>query len=751
MPDKKQTTKPKSVSLYNNNKTAFVDSTLNANKDKEWVKRLYQKNTPKMYLQGENKPSTHLMGDNGAGYVFPTLVQLPGQNKLTNLDRRAEDYARESNTGIQFKNKEQGDYFASHKNKNGGYGGYKNGTGVLSEFREGTKNIQVKKLKTKKAVAGLQSVAVPEQGSTSNVLSSAATMAASGAQFGPWGALAGGVIGLGTGLFQKSSQDKANREAKKRNQYLSSNRAVSAEDESLYQAPQRFSKGGRVKSKVIEIEGKKTPEIHTDKNFNIKNLGTTPHASGGNKVVANEGDIVFNTQNSITKFNKIANAITTGNKTILKKEQNKLPEDKSSKYPDGTKSTKVKKEDSYWNGRKDPISDMFNFIEKSYANKRKNARQLSTSTTPTKVATTDTNISLYDFLQKGKKTPVNNTPVNTESLPNFLNRGEKIPVLNSSTSNKTIVKPTNTRTNSKPTAKVISNKLDNTKSLDSILKFTPPKVGKENVTGLETSIPLTPVVYDKTIDTKLSTDTKLPVSTTNSGNNTLNNALQFTGVANNIFQGLKKEKPVKQEYYTPEQLKYQDRSESLRRNSTSAASIQSTNARNLSGGNTSNIRANQNVANLSNIGRQNEIDEREQSRADATIAQNTTMRNQASNENLQRKDNYQNIIAGNRAAKESFINQAASDIGQYGQAKQEESYMRNRDALAYKSQDAAYNSITGRYQHKTDREGNPYFEPTADTSITKYGTGGGNKSLLLKKKKSGIFSKGSKSIVTKGK
>lgn len=52
----------------------------------------------------------------------------------------------------------------------------------------------------------------------------------------------------------------------------------------------------------IEIEGKKAPEIHTDANYNIKSLGTVPHAEGGTVVAAKPGDIVFDTQNSPKDF-----------------------------------------------------------------------------------------------------------------------------------------------------------------------------------------------------------------------------------------------------------------------------------------------------------------------------------------------------------------------------------------------------------------------------------------------------------------
>lgn len=48
--------------------------------------------------------STHLIGDNNKGYVFPTIVNT--DNGLKYLGNRAEDYARETNTGIQLPKKQ---------------------------------------------------------------------------------------------------------------------------------------------------------------------------------------------------------------------------------------------------------------------------------------------------------------------------------------------------------------------------------------------------------------------------------------------------------------------------------------------------------------------------------------------------------------------------------------------------------------------------------------------------------------------
>lgn len=101
----------------------FVDSVLNANKNIEWVQRLYQKNQPTIQLPGEKYPSTHLMGHNGQGYVFPHVVMINGKLQYLPTDDQAEEYARKTNSGIQFPNPQDAIFFANN--------GYKNGTNVL--------------------------------------------------------------------------------------------------------------------------------------------------------------------------------------------------------------------------------------------------------------------------------------------------------------------------------------------------------------------------------------------------------------------------------------------------------------------------------------------------------------------------------------------------------------------------------------------------------------------------------------------
>ena len=112
--------------LFETNKIAFVDSVLDANKNIEWVKRLYgpQKNNA-LYNIIPGQISTHLMGHNGKGLVFPHIVKDNGKLKYLETDDSAEEYAKQNNTGIQFKTPEQAAWFSAD--------GYKMGTGVFGK------------------------------------------------------------------------------------------------------------------------------------------------------------------------------------------------------------------------------------------------------------------------------------------------------------------------------------------------------------------------------------------------------------------------------------------------------------------------------------------------------------------------------------------------------------------------------------------------------------------------------------------
>jgi hypothetical protein len=107
------------------NKKAYVDSVLGANRNLNWVQRLYQKNTPSIQLPGQPYPSTHFM-ESGDSRVYPTVVQK-GKG-LEYLGNKAFDYADQTHTYIQFPDDQKAEWFGKN---------YKMGSNVLKKFDNG--------------------------------------------------------------------------------------------------------------------------------------------------------------------------------------------------------------------------------------------------------------------------------------------------------------------------------------------------------------------------------------------------------------------------------------------------------------------------------------------------------------------------------------------------------------------------------------------------------------------------------------
>lgn len=123
--------------LFRTDKHAYVDSVLTANKNLEWVQRLRGTNNPTLKtntlkgFEGEpdDESSTHLMSDDGKGFVFPQIIRKDSTSlRYLGGEDPAYDYAKETNTGIQLP-QEQGTWFANN--------GYKIGTGVLNNIKKG--------------------------------------------------------------------------------------------------------------------------------------------------------------------------------------------------------------------------------------------------------------------------------------------------------------------------------------------------------------------------------------------------------------------------------------------------------------------------------------------------------------------------------------------------------------------------------------------------------------------------------------
>lgn len=108
-------------------KRAFVDSTLNANKNLDFVKRLYDQGKGSIQIPGEPGRSTHFMA-NDRNRIYPTVVNK--DSRLQHLEGDAAwDYANDSKEYIDFKTPEQAAWFANSKDKTAGY---KMGTGVFA-------------------------------------------------------------------------------------------------------------------------------------------------------------------------------------------------------------------------------------------------------------------------------------------------------------------------------------------------------------------------------------------------------------------------------------------------------------------------------------------------------------------------------------------------------------------------------------------------------------------------------------------
>jgi hypothetical protein len=105
---------------------AKIDSILNAplNKNLNFVKRLYQKNTPSIMVKGEKSPSTHLM-ESSDGMAYPRVVQNKS-GKLVNLGDKARSYAVKTKQYIKLKDDNEATFFGEN---------YKLGKGVLKESK----------------------------------------------------------------------------------------------------------------------------------------------------------------------------------------------------------------------------------------------------------------------------------------------------------------------------------------------------------------------------------------------------------------------------------------------------------------------------------------------------------------------------------------------------------------------------------------------------------------------------------------
>ena len=164
----------------------------------------------------------------------------------------------------------------------------------------------------------------------------------------PGAGMVGGVLGAGVGLATGLVQRQQAKEENKRMQAVKENteKYGNFATNPMLQTRKELAKHGKdmKNAGLIEIEGKNgIGELHFDEEYNLKNIGTTPHSKGGDVVVAEEGDVVFPTQGNKKEQARIMNLASKakkGNKRAYKKieqERQSLPQSEgASQYPFGT-------------------------------------------------------------------------------------------------------------------------------------------------------------------------------------------------------------------------------------------------------------------------------------------------------------------------------------------------------------------------------------------------------------------------------
>ena len=113
--------------LYDTDKRKYVDSTLNANKNMNWVNRLYDPNRKSMKVPGQEGMATHYM-ESSDRKVYPTVV-ADKNGDLRYLGDSARTYADRTKTYIEFPTEERAAWFGEN---------YKRGTNVLSDLKTPT-------------------------------------------------------------------------------------------------------------------------------------------------------------------------------------------------------------------------------------------------------------------------------------------------------------------------------------------------------------------------------------------------------------------------------------------------------------------------------------------------------------------------------------------------------------------------------------------------------------------------------------
>jgi hypothetical protein len=193
-----------------------------------------------------------------------------------------------------------------------------------------------------KAQQGIQFPEMQQVPTGTAIAGGTAQGALKGAQIGsaiPGGAVPGAIIGgafeLGRGLLERGDRLRENQAiADAKNLY--DDQHLTGHDSKLMRQMNIARNGMDVDERgMIEIEGMGgVGELHYDKNWNLKNVGTRPHEVGGDKVEAMMGDKVIPVQGDLeeqVRVMKLVNRYKKGDK-LAKRQldmiENSLPDER---------------------------------------------------------------------------------------------------------------------------------------------------------------------------------------------------------------------------------------------------------------------------------------------------------------------------------------------------------------------------------------------------------------------------------------
>ena len=408
------------------------------------------------------------------------------------------------------------------------------------------------------------------------------------------------------------------------------------------------------KNVVIEIEGKKYPEIHTDKNFNIKNLGTIPHSKGGNVVMAKEGDIVFPTQNSSEKFKRVADLMkmkvsgTEQEKAYalkeLEKERQKLPNDKPSKYDKGSKKVRTYKTTSIQTPDKLPTGKESDYTtrnpkktsQRSIYNKLGTFKNRATGRTGIQTGNKNFDNRLSDaefnsdkyqqtaqFVVYDKKT---NKPIPYDSAVH--NRNDAVRVITGAKGELLV----DHDANSIPDIQIKPQKPTFSIEKPEVPEFKPVEV---------------PELKKAEEKEKGKSSSDFPV---------------YVNEINNFARSNQRTPKRQERYLSPELAQYSDTSEALRNEVRNINAADSDNSRNLSGGSAANARSNFARAGADQSTRMASIQEAETQKAMNIQNANVGIKNNTQALNLGRFDNYQTMKEQDDAARTAYGDMAVKGL-----------------------------------------------------------------------------------------